>query len=131
MYKIVRWFSAGGKTCYTGKDDTFKLYPEIGVLTAERIRKIDLLFVGEPLLAKQHVDNVIRQLSTKIDLFIGLYNSDVNVETVAYKKLHKFQLFNNISKALCDMNVRRPDDLHVQELTIRAIQEIEELIAIK
>lgn len=43
MYKIVRWFSNGAKTCYTGRNDTFKLYPEIGVLTSLNIRKIDAL----------------------------------------------------------------------------------------
>lgn len=47
MYKIVRWFSHGGKTCYTGRNDTFKLYPEIGVLTAINIKKIDALMFDE------------------------------------------------------------------------------------
>jgi len=46
-YKIVRWFSNGGKTCYTGTQDTFKLYPEIGVLTCMVFRKIDDLSIAE------------------------------------------------------------------------------------
>jgi hypothetical protein len=37
MYKLVRWFASGGRTCYTGRNDTFKLYPEIGCLTALNI----------------------------------------------------------------------------------------------
>lgn len=131
MYKIVRWFSAGGKTCYTGRNDTFKLYPEIGVLTAANIRKIDVLFQEDEENAKHFIHSIINKLMLKINVFFGLYNSDINTETEAYKKLHKFQLLNNIQKALTEMKMRDPDDALVKNLTEKAIQEIEEVIAIK
>lgn len=90
MYKIVRWFSNGGRTCYTGRNDTFKLYPEIGVLTAMNIRKIDKLMVDDETTANYFIHSHINKLLMKINVFFGLYNSDINAETEAYKKLHKF-----------------------------------------
>lgn len=130
MYKIVRWFSHGGKTCYTGKNDTFKLYPEIGVLTAINIKKIDELHFDEQSVTDYFIEAHIRKLLMKIDVFFGLYNHDVNAETEAYKKLHKFQLLNNIHRALMQMKLRDPKHPLVTGLIERAINEIEECIAI-
>lgn len=90
IYKIVRWFSNGGKTCYTGGNDTFKLYPEIGVLTSLNIQKIDALELEDPGVTSHFIDAHIRKLLNKIDILFGLYNSEINSETEAYKKLHKF-----------------------------------------
>ena len=90
MYKIVRWFSNGGKTCYTGRNDTFKMYPEIGVLTAINIKKLDALAFDEPTITDHFIDAHIRKLCMKIDVLFGLYNNEVTAETEAYKKLHKF-----------------------------------------
>jgi len=56
LYKITRWFSNGGKTCYTGTQDTFKLYPEIGVLTVMVFRKINDLNVN-PEVRTTYIDS--------------------------------------------------------------------------
>lgn len=41
IYKLVSWIMNGAKIEYTGLYDTFHLYPEIGVLTALNMEKID------------------------------------------------------------------------------------------
>lgn len=75
MYKIVRWFGAGARTCYTGRNDTFKLYPEIGVLTALNIAKIDALKLEDVATEQHYIDSHVRKLILKIDVLFGLYNS--------------------------------------------------------
>lgn len=67
----------------------------------------------------------------KIDVFFGLYNNDVNAETEAYKKLHKFYLLNNIQKALLQMKLRNSDHPLIQSIIEKAIGEVEECISIK
>lgn len=96
IYKITRWFSHGGKTCYTGRQDTFKLYPEIGVLTALNIKKLDELFADNESIKAHFIEWHIRKLITKIEVMFTLYNHEVTAETEAYKKLHKFQLLINV-----------------------------------
>lgn len=127
-YKILRWISNGGKTCYTGGNDTFKFYPEIGVLTALNIKKISDLIPNDEDNLNLFIEANIKKLLLKIDIMFGLYNCDINSETEAYKKLHKFQLLNNIAKALMQLNMRDVNHPLVQSLTKRAVQEIEECL---
>jgi hypothetical protein len=100
MYKVVRWFSEGGKTCYTGRNDTFKLYPEIGVLTALNIKKIDELKLSDSNMAKNFIEAHVAKLLMLIDILFGLYSSHVSAETYAYKKLHKYQLLISVATGL-------------------------------
>lgn len=40
-YKLISWLMNGAKIDYTGRYDTFNYCPEIGILSALNIEKID------------------------------------------------------------------------------------------
>ena len=127
MYKIVRWFSTGGKTCYTGTQDTFKLYPEIGVLTALSIQKIMAISTSDELQEK-FIQLQIKKLQSKIDVLFTLQNNQINAESEAYKKLHKFQLLNNIAKALKEIKVCDDESSLLKNLQASAIKEVDDCL---
>lgn len=93
-YKMTSWFCNGAKSCYTGRYDTFKFYPEIGVLTSLNISRIDELLLDDVLGVTHYADQLILTMLATIDLFFMLYFCGFDFEMAAHKKLHKFQLLN-------------------------------------
>lgn len=129
-YKIVRWFSNGGKTCYTGTQDTFKLYPEIGVLTVMVFRKINDLNIHQEV-RNTYIESQIKKLTSQIDILFTLQKNQISAEGEAYKKLHKFQLLNNIAKALVQLKVCDITSPMFINTQAAAIGEVEDCLAIK
>lgn len=66
------------------------------------IQKI-MALTAPPELQSNYINLQIRKLLSKIDVLFTLQNNHINAETEAYKKLHKFQLLNNIAKALLEL----------------------------
>ena len=69
VYKMTSWISNGAQCCYTARYDTFKYYPEIGVLTALNVSKIDALKLEDDWLVTHFAETSIRRMFTILDLF--------------------------------------------------------------
>ena len=94
VYKMTSWIGNGAKSCYTDRYDTFKYYPEIGVLTAINVSKVDALLLGDDWLVTHFAETFIRRMFTTLEIFFKLYFTEFATEVEANKKVHKFQLMN-------------------------------------
>ena len=70
----------------------------------------------------------IKKLQSKIDVLFNLQNNQINAESEAYKKLHKFQLLNNIAKALKELQVCDDDSMLLKAIQAAAIKEVEDCL---
>ena len=127
IFKLLEQFHKGGNSFNGLTSNIYKFYPEIGLLAALNISKIDALRLDEPT-TNHFIDAQIRKLMLGIDTVFSLYNYFINAEAEAFKKIHKFLLLINIQKGLQQVKVRQHDSLLVQSLTKLAVQEIEECI---
>ena len=98
-FKILSWISDRGTACRVDSA-AFKFYAQIGILTALNIKKIDAQKLSDDNVTNHFTDALIKSLILKIDVLLGLYNSEGIAEMQAYKKLHKFQLLINIEEAI-------------------------------